>query len=74
MVWGLAWSDGAAGRSGRVSHLERSLPGGSPTWRGPSLEARSLGPLPHLVQQQALVTWSPTSPSREAVSPTSLCT
>lgn len=74
MVWGQAWSDGAAGRSGRVSHPERSLPGESPTWRGPSLEAWSRGPLPRLVQQQALVTWSLTSPSREAASPTSLCT
>ena len=43
MVWGQAWSDGAAGRSGRVSHPERSLPGESPTWRGPSLEAWSRG-------------------------------
>lgn len=33
-------------------------PGGSPTCRGPSLEAQGRGPLPHLVQQQAPLTWS----------------
>lgn len=43
-MWGLAWSHRAAGRSGRVSHQERSLPGGT-----------GLRPLPDLVQQQALV-------------------
>ena len=61
MVWGLAWSDGAAGRSGRVSHLERSLPGGTePRPSPPPRPAAGAGHLvPYLPQQGGCVAYQP---------------